>query len=115
MNHHPAPPDGQKRITLTFPRRLELLEALRLVCRRDGDFAIYRDSHSDETVAASMPFPASPANVANLRLEYIGKLRPPPAAPRTKLEPRVARLEAQVAFLASELDLTLPDPADPLI
>lgn len=87
---------------LAFPQQLQLhktLEAL-LVTIGEGVVA-YRDEWTDESVARSMPFDCTGANVQGLRTQMFGELRK--TAPGDE---RIARLEVMVAALCKQLGIT---------
>ncbi len=60
-----------------MPRTLMVAVAdmLRLHCKKVNGFAEYEEGWSDERVCELLP-PATTTNVANLRVELIGKFRP---------------------------------------
>lgn len=107
----PTPPDPVPRAkgpknSLTFTQRLAIADVLRSVCilAEDG-LAAYAVGQDDSTVAAAMPFPCTVANVASVRMELIGKLRPTPVRGSPDLTARVDQLERLVYRLCAELGL----------
>lgn len=92
---------------LSFPHRYELGEAVKSVCRKIDGVAVYDEGHSDATVAAAMPFPATHDHVGEVRRQLVGPMRvpAPPGGPPSinALAQRVARLEIRVATLLEKL------------
>lgn len=90
-----------KPVTLDFPLRYEIMEALKQVFAKDEaawkdgkKIAIYAAGASDATVASGMGFECKPSNVASIRVVMFGDLR----------APRVAATKEKLADLQAQID-----------
>jgi hypothetical protein len=92
---------GKPRSHLTFIQRVSLMDAIKVVIEPVSEGVCrYIGGHSDKTVAAGMPFLCNETNVAFVRGEVFGDLRPVAAAGSPEaLEERVSELESKVAKL----------------
>ena len=109
----------EKRSTLGLRERIAIADCLKDKLQKlPGGFVIYKEAHSDRTVAEEMAFPCSDKNVSGVRLEMYGRLRDNHLA-RSDLDARIEVLEERVDVLEAHVEglyarLGEPLPSQPL-